>query len=186
MIGALVSSYGYLAVFAGALLEGETILVAAGFAAHRGLLDWWAVIGVAFVGATLGDQIAFLLGRWKGAALMARFPALAEKAPRVLGQLERHAGAFIVVVRFLYGLRIAGPLVIGASRVSFARFAFFNMIGAAVWAPLVAGAGYAFGLAIESLFDDLRRFEEALLLAILVAGLAIWLWRRGGHRPPRP
>ncbi len=32
MISAFVASYGYLAVFAGTLLEGETILIAAGVA----------------------------------------------------------------------------------------------------------------------------------------------------------
>ena len=74
MISAFVISYGYLAVFLGTLLEGETILLSAGFAANRGLLYWPLVVAVAFAGATLGDQIAFLLGRWQGASLIARFP----------------------------------------------------------------------------------------------------------------
>ena len=38
MISAFVATYGYVAVFAGTLLEGETILLSAGFAANRGLL----------------------------------------------------------------------------------------------------------------------------------------------------
>jgi membrane protein DedA with SNARE-associated domain len=33
---ALISQYGYFALFAGALLEGETVLILAGFAAHQG------------------------------------------------------------------------------------------------------------------------------------------------------
>jgi membrane protein DedA with SNARE-associated domain len=44
-------------VFLGTLLEAETILLSAGFAANRGLLQWPLVVAVAFVGATLGDQI---------------------------------------------------------------------------------------------------------------------------------
>ena len=66
MINDFVANYGYLAVFIGTLLEGETILVAAGFAAYRGLLDLPSVVLVAIVGGTLGDQTAFQLGRWKG------------------------------------------------------------------------------------------------------------------------
>ena len=178
MISAFVATYGYLAVFAGTLLEGETILLAAGFAAHRGLLNWPMVVTVAFVGATLGDQLAFLLGRWRGAAFIARFPALAQRAPRVHALLERWHVAFILAVRFLYGLRIAGPIVIGTSRVPLWRFAVLNMIGAAIWAVLVAGAGYYFGMALEALFADVRLVEETVLIGILAVGFVWWLWRR--------
>lgn len=184
-IGALVASYGYLAVFLGTLLEGETVLLAAGFAAHRGLLAWPWVVAVAFVGASLGDQLAFLLGRWRGAALIARFPALARRAPRVHAVFERHHVAFILIIRFLYGLRIAGPIVMGTSSLPFLRFALLDMLGAALWAPLVAGAGYFFGMALASLAGDIEHAEEAALIAIVAAGLIVWLWRRrrAAHRP---
>lgn len=36
---ALIASYGCYALFVGTFLEGETVLIAAGFAAHRGILD---------------------------------------------------------------------------------------------------------------------------------------------------
>lgn len=129
MISAFVLSYGYLAVFVGTLLEGESILLAAGFAAHRGLLDLPVVIVVAVLGATLGDQLAFLLGRWKGRALIARFPSLAKQQPRVHELLEGHATLFILTLRFLYGLRIAGPMLLGTSRVAILRFVVLNVIG---------------------------------------------------------
>lgn len=178
MISNFVASYGYFAVFLGTLLEGETILLAAGFAAHRGLLNWPLVALVAFLGATVGDQLAFLLGRWKGAVLIARFPALARRAPQVHALLERHDILLIIGVRFLYGLRLAGPIVIGSSGVSPLRFAALNMIGAALWAVLVAGAGYYFGVALQTLFTDIKRIEEIILITILVGGFLVWLWRR--------
>jgi len=177
MISALVASYGYLAVFLGTLIEGETILLAAGFAAHRGLLDWRLVVALAFLGGTVGDLLAFLLGRWKGTALIARFPSLARRAPRVLTLLERHHVSLILGVRFLYGLRVAGPIVIGASGVPLARFVVLNMIGAALWATVVGGAGYYFGAALAAVLNDLRRFEEAILIGIVVAGVIFGLWR---------
>lgn len=178
MISGFIASYGYLAVFAGTLLEGETILVAAGFAAHGGLLDWPLVALVAMAGGTLGDMLAFLLGRWKGEALIARFPALAQRKPRIHDLLERYDAFFILSVRFMYGLRIAGPLIMGSSRVPLLRFALLNAIGAALWAALVAGAGYLFGLAINAWIADLRRTEEIVLLAVLASGFAFWLWRK--------
>lgn len=178
VISSFVASYGYLAVFLGTLLEGETLLIAGGFAAHRGLLDWRLVILVAALGATLGDQLAFLLGRWKGAALIERFPVLARRKQRIHDLLERYDVLFILIVRFLYGLRIAGPLILGSSRIPLLRFAVLNAVGAALWAVLISGAGYVFGAAVNSLIADLKSVEETVLVVILVLGIVVWLWRK--------
>ena len=182
MISAFIASYGYFAVFAGTLLEGETVLLAAGFAAHRGLLALPLVMLVATLGGTLGDQIAFLLGRWKGDALIARFPLLAKNRSRVHDLLERHASWFILTVRFLYGLRVAGPFLLGSSRLPVLRFAILNVIGAVLWATIVSGAGYLFGAAMNVFVADLQHIEEALLIGILLAGAVTWWWHRARSR----
>ena len=70
----LIENYGYWVVFAGTLLEGESVLLLAGFSAYSGLLELHTVIGVATLGSFLGDQLWFLLGRTQGAKLLARFP----------------------------------------------------------------------------------------------------------------
>jgi membrane protein DedA with SNARE-associated domain len=175
-VSSLVGTYGYWAVFAGTLLEGETILLAAGFAAHQGLLDWRLVVLIAFAGGTLGDQLAFLLGRWRGNALIARFPALARRVPQVHRLLERFNVVLILMVRFLYGLRIAGPVIMGTSRIPLARFSILNMIAAALWAALVVGAGYAFGAATGSVLNHVRHIEVIAMLVILVLGGMVWFW----------
>ena len=178
MVSSLVVSYGYLAIFVGTLLEGETILLAAGFAMHRGMLDWRLVLIVAILGATIGDQCAFLLGRWKGTELIARFPALERNVDRVKSLMERYHALFILIVRFLYGLRIAGPLVLGSGSLPLIRFALLNLVGAVLWASIVLGAGYSFGLAVEAMLADVKRYEEIVLIGILIVGLLYWIWRR--------
>lgn len=178
MISSFVASYGYFAVFVGTLLEGETILAAGGFAAHGGLLDWRLVLLVASIGATLGDQVTFLLGRWKGAALIGRFPFLAARKQRVHDLLERYDILFILSVRFLYGLRIAGPFILGSSRIPLLRFAGLNVAGAALWAALITGIGYAFGAAVTSLLGDLQRVEGLVMAVILALGAGFWFWRK--------
>jgi len=177
-ISELVATFGYYAVFFGALLEGETILIVAGFAAHRGMLDLRYVIAIAFVAGTLGDQIFFQLGRLYGMAILERFPALRARVPAVQQMLDRYHTMLIPAVRFLYGLRIAGPVIIGISGVSSGRFALLNMLGALVWAVVIALAGYYFGALLELLLHDIKHIEESILLAILLSGGAIWLWRR--------
>ena len=48
-LAALIQAHGYWVLAVGCLLEGETILVLAGFAAHRGYLDSLAVLAIATV-----------------------------------------------------------------------------------------------------------------------------------------
>src|SRR5258706_12995342 len=76
---ALIDSYGYATVLAGAFLEGETILALAGLAAYRGYLDIGVVIALAMTAGFLGDQFYFFLGRRHGARILARFPVVHER-----------------------------------------------------------------------------------------------------------
>ncbi|GAO35614.1 hypothetical protein SCT_1005 [Sulfuricella sp. T08] len=189
-LAALLQDYGYAAVFVGAVLEGETLLIMAGFAAHRGYLDLPWVMGVAAVGGFLGDQIYFYLGRRYGWRILNRFPRFKPRAAQVQALLARYHLPLILGIRFLYGLRTVGPLAIGMSPVGWVRFFALNLIGAVGWAVLIGGAGYLFGQVLALLLTDLHRYEEALLALMAIAGIAVWLhyrWRQrraSGRNPP--
>ncbi len=176
----LIAHYGYLAVAIGCLLEGETVLVLAGFAAHGGHLGLPQVILVAAATGFAGDQFFFWLGRRHGAGALRRFPSAAAHAARVQALIERYHEWVIVGVRFAYGLRIAGPVLIGTSDVPAWRFVLFNALGAAIWASAVALAGWFLGHLAQALLGNLRRIEFWLLLALALAGVALW-WRRRRH-----
>lgn len=62
----VVTHYGYIGILIGTFLEGETILIIAGFLAHRGYLELPFVIVAAFFGSLIGDQLYFYIGRFKG------------------------------------------------------------------------------------------------------------------------
>lgn len=170
-----IRDYGYYAVFLGTLLEGETILLLAGFASHRGYLQPAILLPVAIAGAVLGDQVFYYLGRTRGDALLARFPTLAAHAARVQSLIARYHAPVIVLLRFTYGLRIAGPVMVGMSKVAPWRFTLWNSMGAALWAPMIIAAGYLFGNALQWLLGDIRKIEEMVLAIIAVAGLLAWL-----------
>jgi membrane protein DedA with SNARE-associated domain len=177
MIAEFITTYGYLAVLLGTLLEGETILLAAGFACHQGLMDWRLVFLLALFGATLGDQGAFLIGRWKGTQLLSRFPSLGRTLPRVNALLDRYHTPVILLLRFTYGMRIAGPVLLGMGELPLRRFALLNLIGAVVWVMLVTLAGYLFGTTVAALLTNVREVEELLFGGLLVLGGGFWLFR---------
>jgi membrane protein DedA with SNARE-associated domain len=174
-IPGLIDTYGYFAVFVGAFLEGETILALAGLAAYRGYLDFYAVVVVALFAGFLGDQFYFFLGRYKGAEILARFPQWQGRAHRFDAMLARWHAPLIVCIRFMYGFRILGPMMLGMGRVPAWKFMVFNFIGAMIWAPLIAGLGYLFGGAIEAVLHDLKRYEVWAAIAILLVGVACFL-----------
>ena len=176
-LGSLIETHGYWVLALGCLLEGETVLVLAGFAAHRGYLNPFAVVGIATVAGFLGDQAYFWLGRRHGPWVMARWPRLARQAARVQTLLTRFQNAAIVGIRFAYGLRIAGPIVFGTLDIPASKFALFNALGALIWAVAIGALGWVFGQAAEMALGELRHVEAWLLLALAAAGAMIGLWR---------
>ena len=175
-LAGLIDSYGYLAVFFGALLEGETILALAGLAAFRGYLDLYKVIALAMFAGFLCDQIYFFLGRFKGKDVLERFPKMRRRAHRFDVMLSRWHAPLIVGIRFMYGFRIVGPILLGMGRVPAWKFMLYNFIGAALWAPLIAGIGYFFGGAIKAALGHLKRYELWVFGAVLLVGVGFALY----------
>lgn len=171
----LIAQLGYVTLFVGTFLEGESVLALAGVAASYGYLTFEYVVAVAAFGAFLGDQACFWIGRRYGPAILARYPRLAAKAPRVERLVRRWDAPAVILLRFLYGLRIAGPIVIGSFGISPWRLALFNAIGALIWAPLIAGIGYFAGYALEAWIGRLKNVQIAVLMVALVALGVAWL-----------
>jgi membrane protein DedA with SNARE-associated domain len=172
----LIETYGYAAVALGTFLEGEVILVLAGFAAYSGYLELEWVMLCAFIGSLTGDQLYFYVGRHFGARIIRKRLSWQASADRVYRLLERHQVILILSFRFLYGVRSVAPFAIGAShRVPRLRFFALNAIGAAVWAVAVAWGGYLFGKTLQLLFEDVQRYETYALIALVILGLVVWV-----------
>ena len=174
-VQSLVETYGYVAVFIGCVLEGETVLVLAGTAAHLGYLALPLVIGVAATGAFLGDQLWFLVGRRYGPTIFQRWPKLQRGEALVHAQLDKHGAWIVMAMRFAVGLRMAIPLAMGASTsMSHGRFALLNALGAVVWSILFSVAGYVFGATVTALYERARH-EGEILLAIALGASVVYV-----------
>ena len=128
---------------------------------------------MAVTGGFLSDQILFYIGRRYGDRFLARFPGVAARVPRAQALLRRWDVLAIVLVRFLYGMRIAAPIVIGACGIAPWRLALFDLIGAVLWAFVVASLGYFAGQAVQRWIAHLDlSVVLALMAAALLAGTA--------------
>lgn len=179
----LIHSYGYPALFVWtAVVEGESALVLAGFAASLGTLSLPVVIAVAVSAAVAGDQFFFWLGRKKGAAFIEARPEWHRRAERFHEFMRRYRDWAIVGSRFAYGLRVVVPTVIGTSDISWTRFTVLNAVGAALWGAGFALLGYFFGQAVEAVLGEARRFAVPALALLVLVFFAINLYSRSRRR----
>lgn len=179
---ALIEQFGYLAVFLGTILEGEAIVVAAGFFAARDYLDVYLVMLVAFSGALSGHLFWFWLGRAHGVRLLDRFPRMRKSFGPGVRVFERYGASAIIITQWLYGLRITCAVIIGMSKISLLRFVVYEAISCAIWAVVITAAGFYFGRAIESLLGRVPNLEWYGLAAIVLVAFGFWLYHRRKER----
>lgn len=181
-VNALISQYGYWALFIGCLAEGETFTLLGGVAAHEGLLRFGWVLLVAMCGGILGDTALFFVGRRYGEPILKRFKKHQKQIDKANRLIRKRPVLFVIGVRFMYGLRIVGPIIIGASRLSPRKFLLFNVIGAALWALIFVSLGYLGGQVIapwlHTLDHHLKRIFWVVLAVVIVWGIHIALKRR--------
>lgn len=165
----LISAYGYPAVALGTFIEGDTILVLSGIAAQQGYLQLPGVIIAAFCGVFAGDQLYFHLGRRKGHQFIESRPKWQAKSKRVFGLLHRYQWPVMFGFRFMYGIRIVTPIMIGASGISPWRFLICNFLGTAVWAITIGSLGYAFGQAMKVIMKDIQYYQISVMIVLVLA-----------------
>lgn len=185
MFETLIARYGLLAIFAGAGIQGEAVVVTGGVLAGRGLLPLAGVMIAATSGSFLLDQIWFHAGRrFRDRSFVVRIttkPAFA----RAVRFVDRHPHALILSFRFIPGTRTVSPIALGMSHVPSGMFVPLNLLAAAVWAPLLTGIGYWLGHRALPLVERIGGVGVHILsglaasAAIVVLGRCTWrAWRK--------
>jgi membrane protein DedA with SNARE-associated domain len=182
----LLDRYGYLAVFAiigvesfGVPAPGQTLLIAAAVYAGTGHLNLIWVAVVAFLAATIGDNLGYLIGHLGGRRLVHRFGRYIFLTPERLDRVEkvfgRHGSKIVVVARFIDGLRQFNGVVAGIAGMHWARFLAFNALGALLWVAVWAGVGHFAGHHIGQVYQQFERYQLVFLalLAVVVVGLVV-------------
>lgn len=159
--------HGYWVLFIGTFLEGEAVLLLAGFLAFQGYLNVLAVICTAWAGSFLGDQFYFYLGRLKGRSLLKRFHSIAKKFREALKLIEKYGNFVAFISRFTYGFRIVLPIILGITNLAPRTFLWINLISALTWATAFSLGGYLFGKSASLLLDNVSNYEHYLVLLLL-------------------
>lgn len=179
----LISQFGPVIVTVGTFFEGEVFAIIGGFLAYRGSYPFQMMIALAFVGSFIGDLSVFLFARYSSNHRWVKSWRQRRKFARAIQLVEKYQAYFVIVNRYIYGLRMPGLIALGLSRISMLRFLVLNFIGAALWAGIFTTIGYVFGYSIWQVFDKLAFMERGVGIALAVIGVAIAVffgWRQWG------
>jgi membrane protein DedA with SNARE-associated domain len=162
---------------AGAPLPGETALVTAAVLASQGKLALPAVVTTAAVGAIVGDNFGYLLGRQGARRLLSR-PGRFESVRRGFLQrgeafFDQHGSKTVFFGRWLPFLRVTAALLAGANRMRWPTFLAWNALGGISWAISVGIAGYVLG---EAAFAVLHTAGLIVIAVLAVAALLFFTW----------
>ncbi|MFD7024082.1 DedA family protein [Promicromonospora sukumoe] len=145
------SPWIYPAMFAFATIDGffpplpsESVVITLTVSAHSTGTPWmWLVLIAAAVGAWVGDQIAYQIGKMIGTERVpflrsARGRRAVDWAERAL---TRRGASFILAARYVPIGRVAVNMTAGAVGYPRRRFMFIAAIAAVMWALYSAGIG---------------------------------------------
>lgn len=163
----MLHTYKYTIVVAGALLEGEIVLILAGAAAYHQHMSLPLVMLISFLGALFHDNLLFMIGRFYGAKILKRQSA-ESRISKIVKLIHKYDNYFIMSFRFVYGLRTLTPIVIGSSKIALPRYAALVSISAAIWAVIVSYLGYSFAMALETIIADFQRYQKYIAIGIVV------------------
>ncbi len=194
----LVGEYGYLAVTLGILLEdfglptpGETLLITGAIVASRGGLDITWLLLLAWVGAVIGDNIGYVIGRTGGHRLMVRFGrrfgVTQARLTHVEEAFNRYGGVVVLFARFFLILRQFNGIVAGTLEMPWWHFLWLNAVGAALWVGFWGLLAFWLGKRVLDLLETVHMATPVLLgLAVTAAlgAIAFWWWRH--RRVGRP
>lgn len=130
-------------------LPGDSLLFAAGaLSALEGVtLNVHILVLVLFVAAVIGDTCNYWVGHYFGEKLFSKDAKILKQSylDRTHNFYEKYGGKTIIIARFVPIIRTFAPFVAGAGSMTYSKFMFYNVIGAAIWVVSITYLGYYFG-----------------------------------------
>jgi membrane-associated protein len=120
--------------------------------------------------AILGDAVNYSVGLRLGPAVFKKENSRWFNKKHLLAAqafYEKHGGKTIILARFLPFVRTFAPFVAGIGRMSYPRFALYNVTGAVLWVCLFMGAGRMFG----GIPWVQKNIESLVIALIIIPGL---------------
>lgn len=168
LIGLTAIIFAECGLLVGFFLPGDTLLFSAGILIATGTISTplWAFLVCAPLAALAGNLVGYWIGRKAGPSVFDRPNSRLfrpEYVDRSAAFFDRFGGWTIFLARFVPVVRTVATVMAGVSRMRFARYALYSILGGVAWTVGVILLGYWLGH-----IDFVRKTIEPLIDPILI------------------
>lgn len=162
------------------ILPGDSLLFAAGTFAASGALEADWLFGLLSVAAVAGDAVNYGVGAFVGPKVFhqenVRF-LKKEYLDRTHQFYETYGGKTIIIARFVPIIRTFAPFVAGIGRMTYWRFASYNICGGLAWIAVFVFGGYYFGT-LPMVKENFTLVISAIIVISILPGIIEFLRQR--------
>ncbi|EKS33661.1 DedA family protein [Afipia clevelandensis] len=167
----------------GSLIPGSTLIIALGALIPSGSLGFIPVLGLAVVGALLGDGIAYWIGHVSQRKVLTSWPMVnyRQLVARSEDFFRRYGTLAVFLARFVPPVRAVIPITAGALGMPPHRFYPVNAAAVLIWAALHVLSGALAGSAAERWGMKIEHYGVPLVVGIAAVGclaVAAQYWRQ--------
>lgn len=188
-----VHHLGYIGIFIMTFIEStfvpipaEVTMIPAGYLVQQGKMDLAMVLLASIVGTVGGAYFNYWLAKHYGRDLFIRYGKYLMMTPAKLEKLERffakHGVVSTFTGRLLPGIRHYISFPAGLARMDVRKFVIYTALGGAIWMTVLVLLGYYIGENEDLVMHYLPRIKLGLL-AVLVIGGGIYIWKHGKSSP---
>ena len=191
----LISTYGYLGVYLGMLIESasiplpsEVIMGFAGYLVSQHVFNLYLVSLVGALGNISGSSIMYVLGKYGGRPFAEKYGKYFhinkktwEKSDKLFA---KWGDEMVFVSQFLPGVRTFISFPSGILKVNVFKFLLYTFIGAFIWCLGLSWFGFYLGNNWELLTVYMHKYTYFLFILfcfILVIGVLIYKKHKNAH-----
>jgi membrane-associated protein len=153
-VGSFLIIFAESGLFFGFFLPGDSFLFTLGLLASQGYFSMWLLVPLLTVAAVVGDNVGYSFGKYTGAKLFTKEeslffrPSHVERAQRFF---KTHGAKAIILARFIPIVRTFTPILAGAAKMNYKKFATYNVVGGILWVAGITILGYFLGRVIPNI-----------------------------------
>jgi membrane-associated protein len=194
-VGREDSLVGWCALAGSAVIEyvfppfpGDVVTVLAASLVIAASWSWWGVLSALMVGSVIGCALTFELGvRWARRREARGGPPSKHAAAldRLVLRFHRHGPVYLVLNRFLPGVRSLFFIAAGLAGMSRTAVYGYGALSALLWNLALLGAGLALGAnhqRLEELVTAYTAVAIGVIAGVVVLYVAVGWWRKRRHR----
>ena len=170
-----------LLIVAATFVSEDLTCIGTGLLIARGSLPWTAGVGACLAGIVVGDLLLYAGGRLIGRPVTRvaplRWLVRPEELDRACRWFTERGAALLLGGRFVPGTRLPTYVAAGVVRMPLLPFAFWILVAAVLWTPLLVGGTAIFGATAA---EQIGAFQDRTLPWLVVTALGVLIALRVG------